>query len=119
MPALPKTGKLVLHEGKYFLETPGKTRPIELPAQADPTQLKELVGKEVEIVYSEPKVFIAGLIGVPVGATSRPPRIVCYIPAPPEFGLISEELRAGFAKQLFNDGTLSKENYERLTGGQR
>jgi hypothetical protein len=116
MPELSKKGKVVLREGKYFLEAPESEEQISIAASIDPSQLKELVGQEVEILYSEPKVFAVGLVGTRVLAGVRPPRIICYIPAVTDIGVIAEDARLAFAEQLLNEGVLSKENYERLTG---
>jgi hypothetical protein len=116
MPELSKKGKVVLREGKYFLEAPGNVEQIQIAAAIDPAQLKELVGQEVEILYSEPKVFAVGLVGTRPVAGVRPPRIICYIPAVTDIGVIAEEARLAFADQLLKEGVLSKENYERLTG---
>jgi hypothetical protein len=116
MPELHKKGKVILRDGKYFLVTPGKEEQIGPGAQIDPAQLKTLAGQEVELVYSEPASFVVGLIA-PVSATLHHPiHITCYIPAVLNIGQINEASRATLAKQLLNEGVLSKENYERLTG---
>ncbi|HXJ92004.1 MAG TPA: hypothetical protein VMT20_03885 [Terriglobia bacterium] len=113
----PKTGKVTFREGNYFLEAEGKHHAIPVGANVQTPQLKELVGKQVEILYSEPKSFVVGL--VPVGATSRPPRIICYFPADPwAVGVVEEGARAALAQQFLNEGVLSKETFEKL-GGER
>jgi len=111
----PKTGTVVFKEGTYFLEAEGKHHVIPVGANVQSPQLKELVGKKVDILYSEPQRFVAGL--VPVGATSRPPRIICYFPADPwAVGVVEEGARQALAQQFLNEGVLSKETFEKLGG---
>jgi len=112
----PRTGTVVFNEGTYFLETEGKLRAIPVAANLQTPQLKELVGKKVDILYSEPTRFVVGL--VPAGATVRPPRIICYFPADPwAVGVVEEGARVALAKQFLNEGVLSQETFEKLAGG--
>ena len=112
----PKAGTVVQKEGTFFLEIEGKHHPIPVGANVH-TQLRELVGKKVEIVYSEPKSFVVGLIQAGTGSV-RPPRIICYFPADPwAVGVVEEAARAGLARQFLNEGVLSKETFEKLAGG--
>lgn len=110
----PKIGKVIFKEGTYFLEAEGKHHAIPVGANVQTPQLKELVGKQVEILYSEPQSFVVGL--VQAGATSiRPPRIICYFPADPwAVGVVEEGARAALAQQFLNEGVLSRENFEKL-----
>jgi hypothetical protein len=110
----PKTGTVVFKEGTYFLEVEGKHHPIPVGANVQTPQLKELVGKKVDVLYSEPKSFVVGL--VQSGASNvRFPRIICYFPADPwAVGVVEEAARAGLAKQFLNEGVLSKETFEKL-----
>ncbi len=110
----PKSGTVVFKDGTYFLEAEGKHHPIPVAASVQAPQLRELVGKKVDILYSEPKSFVAGL--VPSGAASgKLVRILCYFPADPwAVGVVPEEARAGLARQFLNEGVLSKENFEKL-----
>jgi len=114
----PKTGTVVFKDGTYFLEAEGKHHAIPVGANVQSPQLKELVGKKVDILYSEPQRFVVGL--VQAGATGfRPPRIICYFPADPwAVGLVEEGARAALAQQFLNEGVLSKETFEKL-GGER
>lgn len=113
MPDMPKTGKVIRRDDKFYLVTPGKEEQFQIAASIDSAQLNELVGKEVELVYSEPRVFVTGIVGV---GTVRPPRIICYFPIDTDLGVIAEDARTAFAQQFLDEGILSKENYERLTG---
>jgi hypothetical protein len=109
----PKTGTVLFKEGTYFLEVEGKHHAIPVGANVQTPQLKELVGKKVEILYSEPKSFVIGL--VQSGVAVRPPRIICYFPADPwAVGVVEEGARAALAKQFLNEGVLSKETFEKL-----
>jgi hypothetical protein len=98
MSELPKTGKVILRDGKYFLATPGKEQQIGPEAQIDPAQLKALVGQEVELVYSEPVPFVAGLISSVSSTLLKPYRFPCYIPNVLYLGQITEAARATLAK---------------------
>ncbi len=111
--AQPKTGKVVEKEGIYFLEAEGKLHPIPVTTKTPPAQLKEAVGHQVEILYSEPVSFVAGLV--------RPghPPITCYFQIEKFFGVVPEEMRAALAKQLLNDGLVSQETFNKLSGGGR
>jgi len=105
----PKTGTVVLKDGNYFIEAGDKLQPIPVNSKTQPAQLKELVGQKVEILYSEPKSFVAGLLG------GRRP-ILCYFPIDPYFSVVDEGARASLAKQLVNEGVLSQETFEKLGG---
>lgn len=113
----PKTGTVVFKEGTYFLEAEGKRHAIPVGANVQ-TPLKELVGKQVEVLYSEPKSFVVGL--VQAGASSfRPPRVICYFPADPwAVGVVEEGARVALAQQFLNEGVLSPETFAKL-GGER
>jgi hypothetical protein len=117
MASQPRTGTVVLRDGTYFLEAEGKQLPIPVSPHTQPAQLKELVGQKVDIFYSEPKSFVAGLVKAGT-AGPRIVRILCYIPADPYvFGVVEEEARAGLARQFLNEGVLSKETFEKLGAG--
>jgi hypothetical protein len=107
------TGKVAFREGQYYLETEGKMQVIPVGPHVDSASLKALVGQQVELIYSEPRSFVVGLVAV--SPTIKFRRILCYIPAPIDLGgLVEEEIRAGLAKQFLNDGVLSKANFEKL-----
>ena len=126
------TGKIVLAEGKYFLELAGSRQELPSELLAAQPELKDLTGKEVGVLFSEPQRSVVGL-----QAARRPP-ILCYIPAP-EFHVMHEEaaifkpmrpicyvpadwvvkgveqkIRENLAKELLNEGVIGKEVYDRL-----
>jgi hypothetical protein len=105
----PTTGTVVLKDGAYFLETEGKLQAIPVSPHTQPAQLKELTGRKVEILYSEPKRFIVGLVG------GRVP-VLCYFPADPYSTFVDEGARSVLAKQLLNEGVLSQETFAKLGG---
>jgi hypothetical protein len=108
----PRSGTVVLKDGNFFLEAEGKLTPIPVSPHAQPANLKELVGKKVEVVYTEPRSFVAGLIG------GRIP-ILCYFPVDPWFSVVDEGARLGVAQQFLAEGLLSKETFEKIAGGGR
>ena len=105
-----KSGTVVHKEGNFFLEAEGKLTPIPVSPQFHPETLKELVGKKVEVLYTEPRSFVAGLIG------GRVP-ILCSLPVDPWFSVVDEGARLAVAKQFLNEGLLSKETFEKIAGG--
>ena len=115
----PKTGTVIFKEGTYFLEAGGKHHALPVGANVQTPQLKELVGKKVDILYSEPKSFVVGLVQSGAATSVRPPRIICYFPADPwAVGVVEEGARAALAQQFLNEGVLSKETFDKL-GGER
>jgi hypothetical protein len=111
----PRTGTVVFKEGTYFLEAEGKHQAIPVGANVQ-TSLKELVGKKVDILYSEPKSFVVGI--VQSGAsTVRFPRVICYFPADPwAVGVVEEGARQALAQQFLNEGVLSSATFAKLGG---
>lgn len=136
-------GKIILEEGKYFLDIDGKKQ--ELPAGTiDEAKLKELAGKEVEIIYSEPQSFVVGIKAdktiilncfifpwppkppcyVPCYIWDpRPPWppcyihcFVCYLPADWLIKGVEVEVRKNLAQRFLDEGIISKENYEKFIG---
>lgn len=77
-----QSGKITAAEGRYFLETEGQR--LELPTAALGEAAAELVGKEVEVLLSEPVRNIVALV-------PRRPRvpIICYVPVPDVFTRIA------------------------------
>ena len=106
----PRSGTVVQREGNFFLEAEGKLTPIPLSPTSQPGNLKELVGKKVEVLYTEPRSFVAGLVG------GRVP-ILCYFPVDPWFSVVDEGARLGVAQQFLNEGLISQETFEKIGGG--
>lgn len=129
-------GKIILEEGKYFLDIDGKKQ--ELPAGTiDEAKLKELAGKEVEIIYSEPQSFVVGikvdkLPTITCYIRPWPPHppcyiwhphppcymycFVCYLPADWLIKGVEVEVRKNLAQRFLDEGIISKENYEKFIG---
>ena len=89
----PKEGVVIAEAGKFFLDVAGAR--VELAPQmvGGAENLKGLAGQKVEILYSEPARFIAGL-----KAGHRPP-ILCYLP-PVTFGVQGLTPEAARAQQF-------------------
>lgn len=114
-----RTGTVVSKDGNFFLEVDGKQHPIPVGSHINVAQLKELAGQKVELIQSEPKSFVVGLVSAsaPSGAKAavRSVRVLCYFPADPYFlGVVDEGARAGLARQFLEQGVLSQANYEKL-----
>ena len=69
-------GKLVHKEGKYFLDVAGKMEALPTGLLTDEAFLKEHVGRDVEVLYTIPKSFVAAI--KPIG---RPGIMTCNMPA--------------------------------------
>jgi len=81
------TGTIVEKDGGYFLkygspDVPRKTEMIALDDKVDRDILKATVGSAVDVVFSEPQRFVAGIMTVENQKLRVPWRILCYIPPP-------------------------------------
>ncbi len=111
-------GKVIHDGGRFFVQT-GEAR-TELPVGlvADEKQLQKLVGKEVNVLFSEPTRFIVAL----VPTVPRIPRIICYIPLPDAvFGpsvitAVEEAARLNLANQLLEAGVISQAVHDQIVG---
>jgi hypothetical protein len=111
------TGTVMYKEGTFFLEMEGKQHVIPVGPHLKATQLKDLLGQKVDVVFSEPISFVIGLVSASAKPGVRPPRVICYIPVDPfAFGVVDEAARRGLAQQFVEQGVLSKANYEKLAG---
>lgn len=110
-----RTGTVVDKGGNFFLEVDDKLHPIPVGSHINVQQLKELAGQKVELIQSEPKSFVVGLVPAAAKAGVHFPRVLCYFPADPYLlGVVDEGARVGLAKQFLDQGVLSKANYEKL-----
>jgi len=112
-------GMVLFEEGKYFLEVAGRRQELP-PGFLAEEQLKELAGREVELLWSEPTRFVVGIRG------RRLPPIVCYLPIPPippipcyipppwVFRGVEQQIRVNLAERFLADKVISKEVYEKL-----
>ncbi|MBZ5600074.1 MAG: hypothetical protein LAN83_17325 [Acidobacteriia bacterium] len=111
-------GTVLFKEGNFFVDVEGKHELIPV-GHEDAPHLKQLVGKKVEVVFSEPTRFIAGLI--PTEETLvKIVKVLCYIPAP-DFRtavVVGEHARIEIAKRMLDAGQLSKENFAKITAPQ-
>jgi hypothetical protein len=111
---------MVYKDGKYFVEMEGRDEELPVGVLVDEAQFKELVGQQVEVLYSEPTRFVVGVV-------ARVPRIRCYYilcyypadiwgryvgPAIPELG---ENVRIKLADRFLEEGLISREVHEKLT----
>jgi hypothetical protein len=87
----PKEGTVIAEGGKFFLDLAGHRLEIVPQLAGGVENLKGLAGQKVDILYSEPARFVAGL------QVARRPPILCYVP-PITFGHQQElELPGGSA----------------------
>jgi hypothetical protein len=116
-----RTGILVFEEGKYFLEVEGRREEVPPEAVAQEARLKELVGQEVEVLYSEPKRAVVGLVArelMPILCyipwPPLPPCFMCYLPPPWVIRGVEQEVRTNLARRFLEEGYISEEVFERL-----
>jgi hypothetical protein len=110
-------GKVLLEGDKYFIDVAGRREELPPGVIGDEAELKELVGEQVEVFYSEPTRFIVGL-----KHPRRPPWMcylprppwLCYLPPPWVFKGFEKEIRLNLARQFLEEGLISKEVYDRL-----
>ena len=105
-----ESGTVVYEDGKYFLKYGGEKLPLDIAE----SQLKELKDQKVEVLLSEPKQFVVGLVG-----KGRPP-ITCYIifkdMVDMKQMLVNPAVREDLAKQYLNAKIISPQVYAKLTG---
>jgi hypothetical protein len=116
-----RTGIVVFEEGKYFLEVEGRREEVPPEAVAQEARLKELVGQEVEVLYSEPKRAVVGLVAkefMPILCyipwPPWPPCFMCYLPPPWVIRGVEQEVRMNLARRFLEEGYISEEVFERL-----
>lgn len=87
----PARGTIIKEKGKLYLEV-GKEKLDLSPDMMEAGEMKKLVGKKVEILYSSPQKYIIGFrpprmkpILCYVAPPFRPPYL-CYVPLPPKPG---------------------------------
>lgn len=109
-------GKVIHEGGKFFIVVNDVRNELPLGLVADEGKLKELVGKEVEVLYTEPTRFIIAL----VPQVPRIPRIICYIPLPDTiYGpsvitAVEKAARVNLATQLLNAGVISQAVHDKI-----
>jgi hypothetical protein len=115
-----RRGIVAYEEGKYLLEVEGKREELPTRDVAEEARLKELVGQEVEVLYSEPRRAVVGLVAkerilIPCYIPWPPWYwVTCYIPAPWVIRGLEREVQVNLAKRFLEEGYISEEVFERL-----
>ncbi len=107
-----RAGKVILDRGHYFLQVGDKRLSLEPGGVLSKDQLKELEGKEVEVLYTKPRQDVIGLASreFPPIFCYVPPRALCYYPKDDWiFKGIEEQVRLNLADEFFNEGIISEE----------
>jgi hypothetical protein len=118
-----RIGKIDFEEGKFILEVEGKREELRAGIVADESQLRKLVGKEVEVLYSKPQPAIVGLVAkgfkpILCYILVRLPHPLCYIPADPwMFRGVEDKIRFNIAERFRKEGLISKDVYGKITQG--
>ncbi len=109
-------GKIIHEGGRFFVVAEEARTELPMGLVADEKQLHELVGKEVEVLFSEPTRFIVALVPTVV----KIPRIICYIPVPDAvFGpsvitAVEQAARLNLANQLLEAGVISQAVHDQI-----
>jgi hypothetical protein len=78
--------------------------------------MKELAGKKVEVVFSEPQRFIAGLVLAEEKPVFKKINILCNVPQAPFLSAVVEEhTRIQIARQMLDAKVLSKEAFDKIS----
>jgi hypothetical protein len=111
---MSKFGTVLLKEGNFFVEFEGKQELLPV-SKANAPQVKELVGKKVEVLLSEPQTFIAGLVLVEEKPTFKRIQMTCNVPPPPFLtAVIDERARVVYARQMLEEKRISQETYDKI-----
>lgn len=109
-------GTVIFKEGNFFVDVEGRQELIPVSHENAP-HMKELAGKKVEVVFSEPQRFIAGLVLAEERPVPKIIKILCNIPRPDFRALVFEEsTRIHIARQMLDAKVLSKEAFEKIAG---
>lgn len=112
-----RVGTVGFEEGKYFLEVEGRRWELEAGVIISDGRVEDLVGQEVEVLYSEPTRFVVGLVTEKFGGVLCyvRPRPTCYYPADPWLLRgVEREVRVNLAKGFLEEKLISKEVFEKL-----
>jgi hypothetical protein len=114
-------GKIAFEKNRFFLEVEGKREEIPVAA-GDEGRLKEMVGQEVQVLYSEPKRAVVGLVGVEripffcyvPWPPWPPPCFMCYLPPYWLIRGVERQVQENLARRFLEEGVISAEVFERL-----
>jgi hypothetical protein len=113
-----RRGKIVSERGKFFLEAGRERWELEEGMMIAEQPLPELVGREVEVLLSEPRRYVVGLVAEklrPILCYIPYPHPLCYIPADPWlFKGVEDRIRVNLAEKFLEEGLITKEIHEKL-----
>lgn len=103
-------GTVLFEEGKFFLQVEDHRRELPTEFLVDESQLEQVVGKDVEVIYAEPAIHALRWPGWGC--------VICYLPVPPRCGWwdgwgLGDETRAALLKTLHTEGWISQEILEK------
>jgi hypothetical protein len=119
MSAKKELGTIVEVKGEYFLQTsglsaPGKKDLVLVGSTAEKESFAGLVGKEVEVVLSEPVRSVIAIVGKST-PTAKLVKILCYKPRDDIIGaLVDQRAVESLASQFLKEGILSQANYNKI-----
>ncbi len=137
-----ETGKMIVEDGKYFLEVGRQRMELSPAALGGETPARELAGAQVEVLLSEPVRQVIAIIPRrplrPILCYVPPPDIfrrfkelgpireiaqqptlqlhppICYVPADWLVKGIEEKVRQNLASRLLQEGVISKAVHDKL-----
>ncbi len=110
-------GKILEVNGSYVLQTSGvgkKVETLQVGPAAEKDKYAQLVGKEVEVVLSEPVRSVVAIIGKQVLPSIRCVIIMCYKPVSDLIPTIDPKIIAPMIEQFEREGIISKANANKL-----
>jgi len=119
-----KSGVLAYKEGKYVVQVDGQRESIEIAVGMleNEAHLKSLIGQHIDLLYTIAKPQLVAVL--PKKPIPHCYFILCYIPAPellkgfkiPVTPIVDAAVRKELATQLFKDGTISEEVFNKMQG---
>jgi hypothetical protein len=114
-------GTIVREKGKFYLKMKDRREELPLDTVIDSDRLERLVGKDVEVLLSEPRQAVVGIrleellpILCYIPWPPWPPCFLCYLPAPWLIKGVELEVQRNLAKRFLEEGYINEEVFKRL-----
>ncbi len=106
-------GTVIAKKGKYYAQVGQQLHELVPNELGGEDRLKEMVGMEVQVVFSKPEL-LAVIPKKRPAAGWRPQCYLCYIPAPDDFKFwnINPAIREANLKVFLEQGLISQEVYD-------
>lgn len=115
-----KKGKIVFEHDRFMIEAEGVKQELPVGPLTDVAELKQLAGKDVELVFSTPQPFIVAInTHIP-----KIPHILCYVPPEPwifeRFSAVTTpEVRDKLAAAFLDKKVITQAVHEKISIARR